>query len=140
MTTFIPTRSPAPVVPAWRDPKAALERECRHVAGASVTLRRGSLLEAAVNLGGNPEVALEAALPALLAAAQAAGYPEAIEGEAIADFIRRWLWMRRKQLPGCNNGAYEDWARPQPKPAQPAAAAPADPLPITAADAVPVAP
>src|SRR5262245_49082667 len=131
MTTFLPT-APAP----WRDPKAAMERACRHVTGASVTLRRGTLLEAAVILGGNPEVALEAALSGLLAAAQAGGYPEEIEGEAIADFIRRWLWTRRKQLPGCNSSAYDEWARPQPKPPQAAEA----PLPVIAAAAVPLAP
>src|SRR5262245_47373116 len=139
MTTFVPT-APAP----WRDPKAAMERACRHVSGASVTLRRGTLLEAAVTLGGNPEVALEAAASGLLAAAQTGGYPEEIEGEAIADFIRRWLWTRRKQLPGCDSSAYDEWARPQPKPPQ-AAAAPApaispEPLPVIAAAAVPLAP
>src|SRR5262245_48807640 len=133
MTTFVPT-APAP----WRDPKAAMERACRHVSGASVTLRRGTLVEAAITLGGNPEVALEAASSGLLAAAQAGGYPEEIEGEAIADFIRRWLWTRRKQLPGCNSSAYDDWARPQPKPPQVAAAP--EPLPVNAADAVPLAP
>jgi hypothetical protein len=136
MTTLLPMKGAA----AWRDPKAAMERECRHVTGASVTLRRGALLEAAINLGRNPDVTLEGAFSALLAAAQAGGYPDDIDGGAIAGFIRYWLVSGRKLVPGWDSSRYRDWISPQPKPPQDAVAPAPEPLPVIAAEVVPLAP
>ena len=71
-TASVPSASKAAEA-AWTDATALMENECARVTGASTTLRRGALLVAAVNLGNHTKVTLEAALSALLAAAQAGG-------------------------------------------------------------------
>src|SRR5205085_170106 len=85
--------------------------------------RKTMLISAAMNLGKEAGVALEAALPALRAAADTGAYPAEIEGEEIAAILRRWLWTGRQQVPGWDSSGYQDWIRPQPK-APPAAASP----------------
>jgi hypothetical protein len=128
--TMIPPAAPDAwaIAPGADDTKVLIDREYRRVVESSPDLRKSALVQAALNLGKDGRIPLEAAEAALVRAARAGNHPLKIDGEDLAAFIRGWLLTRRQLVPDQNRtrdrGRVSQSPTAQPAPAD-AAPAPA---------------